>query len=311
MDELRVGIVGVGRWGTNYLKTLSPMGGVRVTHACSRNRNELRDIVKQHYPRGRIKIHTSYKMMLREKDIDAIIIATPGSTHYIFTKQALQAGKHVLVEKPLAFRTDDAEELVALAKSKGLTLMVGHLHLFNPAIQTMRDDIGAGILGHLRYIESRGTGDGPIRDDMSALWDFFPHDVSIMMYLFKETPRSVIATGGCFTNKNGKEDVVSMTLGFSGRKCGMAFASYVHPLKQRTVVVVGSENSMVFDDYAERKLLHRCYPNRQPLHQQLMHFLECVHSNTEPITGGQEAIDVVRVLQAAHKSIRSGKREKI
>jgi len=242
-------------------------------------------------------------------------------------KDALNAGKHVLVEKPLAFSSREVQELVVLAEQKKKVLMVGHVHMHNPPIQKLHDDIKRGLFGKIQYIRSLGAGSGPIRSDMSALWDFFPHDVSVALYLLDKFPVAVCAHGASFT-KEGVEDVATMNLFFADGTFVTSTCSWLDPLKKRDVVVVGEKLSAVFDDYASPDKLkyiqhvpssdarkgmqqdvdiHVPFVQKVlPMTEELKHFLECIESGATPLTDGRNALKITQVLEAAHESLKRG-----
>jgi len=306
---MEIAVIGVGMWGKNYLRTLKGLG-VRVKWICASTDSGLEEAATM--VEG-VKVTTDYKDILLDEDVDAVMVVTGGSTHYRLARDALEAGKHVLVEKPMALNVRDAEELVKLAEEKSLVLMVGHVHLYNSAVRKLKEDIGAGLFGEIKFMHSIGTG-GPIRKDMSALWDYGPHDISIASYLLGEYPSSVDASATSYL-RAGFEDVVSMVLNFSKNVRVWTFGSWLYPVKQRVVVVVGSKLSAVFDDHADVKL--RYYDGKagrgvvvnddKPLTRELNHFLECIKGNKRPEIDGVEGLEVVKVLEAAQKSIKVGK----
>lgn len=318
-----IGIIGVGRWGINYLRTLKELNA-NVSWICATKENTLKEALSKTKTKT-VKTTTNYRDVLEDTRVDAVAIATPGSTHHELTKQALLSSKHVLVEKPLAFCSRDAEELVRISKENSKILMVGHLHRFNAAIKRIKEDIQAGLFGKINYVHSFGFGNGPIRNDMSALWDFFPHDVSILLYLLAEYPLIVSANGASYISK-GVEDVVTMDVKFPNDVFAAVIGSWMYPVKKRGLIIVGEKLCATFDDYAtneklkyygrklksikgniviEDKRYH--VPNiedARPLTEQLKHFLDCVENNKTPLTDGHEALKVVKILECAQKSLK-------
>jgi len=301
---MEIGLIGVGRWGINYLKTLNEMG-VAVKWICASTQKSLDKALEIN---TNAETTTNYADILNDEEVEAVIIATPGATHYQIAKEALQAGKHVLVEKPLALNAKEAEELVRLAGKK--VLMVGHLHRYNAAIVKIKADIKE--FGKIRYINSVGTNNTP-RSDMSALWDFGPHDLTIISYLLGEYPKSVSANGNAFL-KEGIEDVFNMSMKFS-ETFATAMGTWLYPEKTRKLVVVGEKMSAIYDDYAKADKL-KYYRNGdcevqelehlKPLTEQLKHFLDCAENNKKPLTDGADGLKVVKVLEAAKESINKG-----
>ncbi len=308
---MKVAVIGAGRWGINYIRTFAEIG-VDVGWICARSEETLKKAASA--AGAKAKQTTRYEDALRDGSVDAVAIVTPGSTHYTIAKDALRAGKHVIVEKPLALNSKDAEELVRIAEKARRILMVGHLHRFNHAIQKIRRDIEAGEFGKILYIHSLGTGNGPVREDMSALWDFGPHDVTIADYLLGRYPESVSANGASFLKKR-IEDVITIDMKFSGNAFATAFGSWLYPIKRREVVVVGEKTLAAYDDYA-KKLTYvdakSCrsrdvkFKNEKPLTEQLRHFISCIEENKKPVADGTEGVKVVKVLEAAEKSMKAG-----
>lgn len=308
---MKTAVIGAGRWGTNYLRTFAEIG-IEVKWICAISEETLKKAADA--AKVKAKATTKYEDALKDEEVDAIAIVTPGSTHYRIAKDALKAGKHVLVEKPIALSSKEAQELVDIARKEGLILMVGHLHRFNPAIRRIRKDIEAGAFGKISYISSAGAGNGPVRSDMSALWDFGPHDVTIASYLIGSYPKSVSANGASFLKK-GVEDVVTMYMKFSGNAFATAFGSWLYPLKRREVVVVGERMFAAYDDYEKRLRYIDAksgssrdikFGDEKPLTEQLRHFVDCVKGNRKPVSDGAEGVKVVKVLEAAEKSMKEG-----
>jgi len=323
---LNIGIIGLGRFGRNYFKTFNQLDNASVVWVCAAEENDIKEALETVSNKSDIKTTINYKDVLNDKEVDAVAIVTPGSTHYSLTKEALGSDKHVIVEKPLAFNSKDAEELIAISDKKRKVLMAGHLHLFNPGIIKLKSDIKSGLFGKINYIHSFGAGNGPIRRDMSALWDYFPHDVSILLYLLDESPLSLSVNGASYINKD-VEDLVTMDIKFPKNIFAIAIGTWLYPLKKRELVVVGEKLYAVFDDYAAKDKL-RYYgrenedaqgkaamrdkeylavdiEDTKPLTVQLKHFLECIQNNKEPLTGGDEALKVVKVLECAEKSLKN------
>lgn len=321
--KTNIGIIGVGRWGTNYLRTFNKLENAEISWICSAREESIAKALNNANV-SNIKTTTNYKDILDDGDVDAVAIATPGSTHYRLAKESLKADKHVLVEKPLAFNSKDVKELIKAANKKKKILMVGHIHRFNSAIQKLKEDIGAGIFRNINYIHSFGSGNGPIRRDMNALWDFFPHDITILLHLLGEMPLTVSATGASYLT-SGIEDVVTMDLKFKKNIFATAMASWLYPLKKRDLVVVGEKLYAVFDDYAaiDRLKYYNSRPkivdgkivmedgghiipkfsDAKPLTEELKHFLYCIENNKKPFTDGHHALKVTNVLEAAQKSL--------
>ena len=318
---LNIGIIGVGRWGANYLRTFNEIDDSNVTWIFSKRQGTIKEALQKANSDARnIKTTTDYRKILCDENVDAVAIASSGSTHYNITKEALLAGKHVLVEKPLAFSAKDAKELCELSRKRKKILMVGHLHLYNPGIIKLKNDISQGLLGKIRFINCSHFGNGPVRGDMGAIWDFFPHTISILIYLLGSSPFSVSVNGQSYI-KRGVEDVITMDMEFPGKVFAASMASWLYPLKKMEICVVGEKLYAAYDDYAPKNKLQyfeplskdgKSYsmqiPAEKPLTNQLMHFIDCVQNDKAPLTGCNEALEVTKILEAAQKSLNNSKK---
>ncbi|MBI4438997.1 Gfo/Idh/MocA family oxidoreductase [Candidatus Woesearchaeota archaeon] len=309
---INVGVIGVGRWGCNYLRTLESVSSGCVGWVCSRSEGGVRDALRS----TGVKVRCStadYADVLGDSSVDAVVIATDGSAHYEIAKKALLSGKHVLVEKPLAFSGRKVEELVELAFRKKRVLMVSDIHRFNPGIQRMVSDSRDGIFGRLYYAQLVHSGNGPVRQDMSALWDFFPHSASILIALCG-SPSSVSCSGASFLKK-GVQDIVSMDLGFKSGFFATVTGTWLSPLKRMDVVLSGEKCSAVFDDYAQSNRLRYFARGKEgflcpelgslrPLSGQVRWFIDRVLAGD--FSRDRNAVLVARVLDAAQKSLDKG-----
>lgn len=326
---IRLGILGCGQWGQNYLRNFADLPERACLAAYTDPDARQMASVQRRFPGARPA--RSAAELLADPAIDAVVVATPSSTHGQLVADALDAGKHVLVEKPFVLDVAEGTDLVARARSAGLVLMVGHVYEYNPAIQRMRQLMAAGTTGETYYIESTRANLGPIRQDVNALWDLAPHDVSIMLYLLNTMPAHVSATGASFFN-NGRHDVVFGSLAFPKGVVGHLRVSWLDPRKVRELTIVGSARMMVFDDlnplepiriydrglqqvpsyqtFGEFQLVPRFgdiaiprIPMVEPLRAQCEHFLDCVEGSARPRTDGEEALRVVTVLAAMQRSL--------
>ncbi len=279
--------------------------------------------------RGRnsgISTTTNYAEVLASKEIRNIVISLPAEHHYRYAKKALEAGKHVYVEKPLALKLSEAEELVALGKRKQMVLMVGHLMQYHTAFIKLKELVHADALGPVYYIYSNRLSLGKIRREENALWSFAPHDISMILALCGQEPISVSATYGNYLQEN-IADVTVTHLQFANGVRSHVFVSWLHPFKEQKLVVVGKEKMAVFSDTEEwdSKLvlyshsitwdnglpiplkaapeLVEVYPS-EPLRNECLHFLECAAQNRQPITDGEEGVRVLRVLHAAQQYLK-------
>lgn len=332
---LRIALIGLGYWGPNYARVCTELPETQLVAACDTS-DEGVAIVRARYPGVRTTRDPSH--IIEAKDIDAVIIATPTSTHYALTRAVLDAGKHVLCEKPLAGTTAECDDLIAAAVGVQKILFVGHTFIFNPAVRQMRELVASGQIGRVLYCHAARTGLGPIRKDVNVLWDLAPHDLSILLYLMDEEPVTVWATGQAFLQE-GCEDVAFVHLGFRSGAIAAAHLSWLDPYKVRRVTVVGDERMVVFDDVApdeklkvfdrgasyeapseesrgagfgEFKTVIRDgdihipkVPAREPLKDQVAHFAECCLSGLRPETDGHAGRRVVAALEAATEALRT------
>ncbi|HEX2516109.1 MAG TPA: Gfo/Idh/MocA family oxidoreductase [Chloroflexota bacterium] len=250
---VRAGVVGAGYWGPNLIRNLAELPGAPLAAVCDRDPARL-EYVRARYPGARL--YGELEALLGDPEVNAVVIATPAELHFQMASQALEAGKHVFVEKPLATSSAQCRELGALAQSRGLTLMVGHTFLHNDALRWVKQKADAGDLGDVLYLYSRRLNLGQVRQDINVVWNLAPHDVSIMLYLAGERPRRVACYGQCFLQE-GVEDVAFLTLEFGGlpgglrggpRRMAHVHVSWLDPNKVREVVVVGSRRMVVYDD---------------------------------------------------------------
>ncbi|SVC85626.1 uncharacterized protein METZ01_LOCUS338480, partial [marine metagenome] len=250
-DTINVAQLGVGYWGPNLLRNLisNPRFNVRVVVDLSEAR---RNFVKNIYPG--IHVDSTPEAVFENPNIDAVVIATPVATHYDLGIRAVKSGKHVLVEKPMATRVEDVKNIGRVATEKNVTAMVGHTFLFNQAVRYVKGLIDGGELGEIRYIYSQRVNLGRIRNDVDALWNLAPHDVSIIQYwLGDPNPRSISKIGMDYVQK-GINDVVFLNVSYPNKVMAHIHVSWLDPHKVRKITVVGSKKMVVYDDLAENKI---------------------------------------------------------
>jgi predicted dehydrogenase len=323
-------VLGCGYWGTNYVRVFSELPESRVLALCDKRPDRLQEVGRR-FPG--VILTTDVEQVLQVRGIDAVVVCTEATTHHRIARRCLLAGIHVLIEKPITTSVADAEDLTALADSKGLVLMVGHTFLYNAGIRKVKEYIQCAEAGRIYYLYSSRTNLGPIRRDVNALWDLAPHDVAIFNYLLDSVPDWVSAVGARVL-RNGREDVGFVSLGYPGDVVGHIHVSWADPNKVREVVVVGSDKRIAFDDLnpmepvriyersvapvAEVATSYGEYQFRlrdgdivsprievsEPLKNQCSHFLECVAQRRRPLTGGPEGRDVVRVMESIDRSLK-------
>ena len=334
---IKIGVIGCGHWGPNYVRNFSSMSGVSVTWASDIDQKRL-DYIKQLYPA--VKATKDYKKIIENRKIDAVVIATPTATHYQIARECLLHNKHTLVEKPLAIKVKDAEELVKLVEKKRKILMVGHTFEYNPAINKIKEFIKKGRLGKVYYLNSTRTNLGPLRTDVSALWDLAPHDISIFSYVLNSQPFKVTAHGAQYLQR-GIEDVAFITLYYPCNIIAGIHVSWLNPRKVREITIVGNKKMLVFDDLSstspirlyDKGVIRKPYPSpyyntfgefqliiregnvtipriemKEPLQLECQHFLACLAQKKQPRSSGKVGLKVVKVLEAAQRSLKNNGR---
>jgi predicted dehydrogenase len=326
----KVAVVGAGYWGRNYVRNLHGVADAELRWVCDLA-EEARARAAKLAPTARIT--AKLDEVLADPEVEAVVVATNATHHHAHALAALRAGKHVLVEKPMAVSVAQAEEMVAEAKRAGRVLMVGHLMLFHPAVVRLRQLIETGELGRVYYMVAVRVNLGKVRSDENALWSFAPHDLAIILELLRASPEEVWARGECYLQP-GIEDVVFVNLRFADRRMAQIHLSWLDPHKERRLTVVGSRKMVVFDDtHATDKL--RVYDKGfdqppeyntygeylslrdgdihiphlelvEPLTAECKHFLRCVREGTTPRTDGKQGLEVVRILAGAERSLREG-----
>ena len=337
MAMIRVAVIGAGQWGPNLIRNFHNKETSEVVWIVDRDATRLNE-VHAHFPD--VQAAENPDQALRDSSVDAVVIATPTSTHYALAKEALEQRKHVLVEKPLTTEVKQGLELLDLAAEHRLTLMVGHVFIYNPGVRKVKEYLNAGHLGKVYYVSMVRTNLGPVRLDVNAGWDLAAHDVSIANYWLNTEPLSVSAMGGTWINK-GIEDVVFATLRYPEGVLVNLHESWLNPRKARDITIVGEKRMLLFDDmnldeplrvydkqasdagtrpYADSFTSFRAsvpkgkisvpkVPLREPLTTQCAHFVECIATGKQPLTGGREGIGVVGVIEAMQRSMRAGGRE--
>jgi predicted dehydrogenase len=324
---IRMGVIGYGYWGPNIVRNLQNIEGTRIVSVCDKDLNALRR-AKQAYPS--IEVTADSSEFLRSAQVDAVAVVTPVWTHFELAKTALQNGKHVFVEKPFTSTAEQAEELIELAETKNLKIMVDHTFLFTGAVRKMRQLVDEGVLGNLYYYDAMRVNLGLFQHDVSVLWDLACHDLSIMDYLIQGTPEAVVATGE--KHLNGHVDVAFLTVYFPGNVIAHINVSWLSPVKVRTTLIGGEKKMLVWNDLAPDERI-KVYDKgvqmgngkglydllvsyrsgdmwapkieqTEALKTELSYFIDCVSNNKAPHNDGQAGLRIVRILTAADQSLR-------
>ena len=331
---IHLAVVGVGYWGPNLVRNLASLKHVNVSALCDLDARRAEEVRQRFCPEARV-VH-DYRELLADPQVDAVVIATPLRTHFELGSAFLAAGKHTFIEKPLAQTVDECQALIELSERHQRVLMVGHVFEYNAAVRRIKQYLDQGELGRLLYVYSQRVNLGRIQNDVNALWSFAPHDVSIMNYWLGQEPVRVSARGFSYLN-NGIEDVVFVVLEYPGGVGVHLHLAWLDPRKVRLMSLVGSKKMLVYDDvsqdtkiqiydkgiarlddflkspetFAEFQFQTRVgdvvIPRLQfdePLQGECQHFIDCIREGRQPLTDGDCGLRVVKVLQAAERSLR-------
>jgi predicted dehydrogenase len=332
-ERLRVGVVGAGYWGPNVIRTFASLPDCEVAYVCDQRPGRLQYIAER-FPD--LRLTQSYDDLLADRALDAVAVVTPVSTHRALAEAALRAGKHVLVEKPLAHSSADAQAMVQAAERAGRVLATGHIFVYHPAIVRLRQAVEDGELGALCYAESGRVNLGPPASEVDVVWDLAVHDVSILLSLLVREPAEVQAEGRRYLHPS-LTDVAFLTLRFADGFVSQHHVSWLSPMRVRRFFVAGTGGAATFDDTltegrlalsdrgedsrtgtgaSEAKdLFYRAGEVRTPelstippLTAECAHFLDCIRTGRTPDADGRAGLAVVRVLEAAQRSIAAGGR---
>lgn len=322
--------LGCGYWGPNLLRNFSALPGCSVKYVVDSSA-ERRAFVEANFPVSRAV--ENHQIVLKDPDVHGVIISTPAASHFSLAKQVLDAGKHVFVEKPLATNVAEVDELSRLATERNLVVMTGHTFVYNSAVRYVKKLIDSGELGDVRYIYSQRLNLGRIRSDIDALWNFAPHDISIIQYWLGDLEPISIGRQGMAYMQDGIDDVVFLSLEYPGKVIANIHVSWLDPQKVRKMIIVGSRKMVVYDDIAENKIaiydkgidrrailgenmdfdkpqvapfnyrsgdiLIPQVKFAEPLRVEAEHFADCIRNSHEPLTGLSHARTVVSILERA------------
>ena len=329
---IRVAVVGAGYWGPNLIRNFTTCPATDLVAVCDLDQARL-DKVLSPYPS--VEGTTGFDALIARDDIDAIAIATPVDTHAPLGVAALEAGKHVLIEKPLASSIEDAEKLVATAKANDRILMVDHIFVYSEPVRKMKEVIDGGEMGDIYFIDSIRINLGLIQRDINVVWDLAPHDLSIMDYLVDRDPKRISVFGTCHAHSDaGIEDVAYINVDLGDNLLASFHVNWLSPVKVRHFIVGGSKKSIVYNDLdpAEKIKVYDCgvtvkqdvesrrnvlfdyrtgdvwSPHIRPaeaLQTMVSHFADCVKNKKTPITDGESGLRVVKLLATAQTSIKA------
>lgn len=325
---VRLAIIGAGYWGPNLIRNFYGISRECVRYVCDQDAKALARL-KDSFPG--VEFVSDYATVLGSPEVDAVVVATQPASHFPLCKEALEKGKHVFVEKPMALRTKEAEELLSMSNAGKRVFMVGHLLRYHPAVKLLEEHIQKGELGEILYVYSTRVNLGKVRHDENALWSFAPHDIAVIMHLMGRKALSVSAIGQSYL-KAGVEDVAFLTILFEGNSMAHIHVSWLDPHKIRKLTVVGKKKMAVFDDMegAEKIRIYdkgvdyspgvKSYDEamslrvgdiliprvsmKEPLRIECEHFIECVEHGRRPLTDAEEGLAVVKLLEGAEMSMR-------
>ena len=321
MKEIKLAIMGAGRWGINHVKTAHELlkGNLKIVCDIDKKKEKEVKLISQS-----IKFDTDLNLVFNDKEINTVIVATPAETHFELAKKSLIKNKNVLVEKPITLLTAEAEELIELSHQQQKKLMVGHVLLYHPAINKLKNMITDGTIGKVQYIYSNRLNLGSVRSEENILWSFAPHDISIIQYLLESNPININANGASFLQSK-IEDTTLTYLRYPGNIHAHIFVSWLHPFKEHRLVVIGNKGMIVFEDSLSQNKL-KYYPkgftkinheltkfegdfetidfdNLSPLEEEQKHFFNSIINNQEPLTNGDHALEVLKILEEAQKKL--------
>jgi predicted dehydrogenase len=333
---ITVGVIGCGYWGPNLIRNFAENREAEVRWLCDLDAERLSSVGRR-YPLA--SLTSDYRELLLDAELEAVVIATPVATHFPFAKEALEAGKHVLVEKPFTCSVSEAETLIEIAQRRGLTLMVDHTFVYTGAVRKIKEIIESGEIGDLLYFDSTRINLGLFQNDINVVWDLAPHDLSIMDFVVGREPEAVLATGSCHIER-GLENIAYVMLKFSDPFIAHFHFNWLSPVKIRHTLIAGSRKMIVYDDIEPTEKV-RIYDsgvttNRnanssdkeaayqtlvsyrtgdvwvpkldstEALHYVCEEFLSAIRTGRRPLTDAEAGLRVVRLLEAAQESIRRG-----
>jgi predicted dehydrogenase len=328
-ETIVVGVVGCGYWGPNLIRNLKSLPNCKLTTICDVSEARLKHLSSLY---SDVKGVTDFQSMLNGVALEAIVIATPIKHHFPLAKASLLAGKHTLIEKPMAASSTECEELIEIAESKGLVLMVGHTFLYSAPVRKILEIVRAGDIGEIRYINSRRLNLGLFQRDINVAWDLAPHDISIILHVLGEFPLVVNCQGNAHVTP-GIEDVTNISLSFRHKRFASIQSSWLEPRKIREMTIVGTRRMIVYNDLETHGKIRiydmrvECPPHYdsfadfhfsyhygdtyipylkqgEPLKAECQHFLDCIQNGNRPLTSGYDGLELVRILEAASTSLK-------
>jgi len=327
--QIAIGVLGCGYWGPLLVRNFKGLPDCRVKAVCDMSQARLKHLITL-YPD--VEGVTDPQQFVNGCGLDAVVIATPVNHHYSLAKASLLAGKHTFIEKPMASSSEQCEELIDIAERNGLVLMVDHTFLYSAPVRKIVEIIQAGDLGDIRYINSRRLNLGLYQKDINVAWDLAPHDISIILHILGEFPTAINCQGNAHVTPQ-VEDVTNMSLSFPHKRFATIQSSWLEPRKIREMTIVGTRRMIVYDDLRTREKI-RIYDVRverpphydtfaefqysyhygdsyiphiqqeEPLKLACQHFIDCIATNSQPVSGGRQGLEMIRILEAASASLK-------
>ena len=325
---MKIGIIGLGYWGPNLVRNFLANHDVKEVIGCD-TRKERLQFIKERFPAA--KLITDCRELL-DSDVDVVVIATPVDTHFKFAKKALEAGKHIWVEKPFTSSVAEAEELIEIADRKNLKIFVDHTFIYNGAVRKMRELVDNDVLGNIIYFDSERINLGLFQRDVNVVWDLAPHDLSIMNYILQNHQVKALSANG-IANFNGKENLAHLCIYFEDNCFAHFHINWVSPVKIRRMIVGGDKKMLVYDDMENFEKIKVYdsgvdFKTQESIHEALVQyrigdmfspkvnqtealalgvteFISSIKEDRQPITSGRNGLDVVRLLEASDKSIKN------
>jgi predicted dehydrogenase len=329
-ETIAVGVIGCGYWGPNLVRNFKGFADCNLKAMCDVSETRLAHMSGL-YPD--VEPVRDYQHLLNGVGLDAVVVAAPVKHHYPLAKDALRAGKHVLIEKPMASSVAECEELVEIAERNGLVLMIGHTFLYSSPVHKIVEIVKSGAIGEILYINSRRLNLGLFQKDINVAWDLAPHDISIILHILGELPITVNCQGNAHVTP-GIEDITNISLTFGHKRFATIQSSWLEPRKVREMTIVGSQRMIVYDDLQPLEKIkifdmrvermphydtfadfHYSYhygdshipylKQEEPLRVECQHFIECIREGKTPLTHGRAGLELVRILEAASLSLKS------
>lgn len=331
MDKISIGVIGCGYWGPNLIRNFVEIPEACVEGIADLDQDRLEHVATR-YPQ--IDLVTQDYHELIDRDLDAVVIATPPQTHYEIARDCLLGNVHILVEKPITLNSDDAQELVEISNQRNLVLMVGHTFVFNPAVAALKEMIDSGSIGKVQYIDTVRVSLGLYNSSLNVIWDLAPHDISILKYILESHPTKV-CTQGSSCIQPGIEDIAYLTMVFPNDVLAHVRMSWLDPCKTRKITIVGTKKMLVYDDleslekikiydkgveairhtntfgefqfaYHYGDIVTPYIRMDEPLRLECLHFIDCIRTNRTPLSDGVEGLEIVEIIEAAQRSLHNG-----